>query len=211
MCIDFDSMRFNESSCKVSIAGGFKYATSLYYSVLKGLLFPWLTSIAPSLSLSFCVCLSFHRVFNSSSRSLFISTGIVIAFDTMAYFGFRFAHPQKMPDPSKSMPTIQWMRWWDPKTHTNNLLNAPKIIWTLLMREIKDVRANTVIVLSTNPTHTHTRKNKPRNIHRIDGIDGTMKSHKWMNSIAGNMNCQLNYENRRCCTLRLNVWFMNIY
>lgn len=110
-------------------------------------------------SLFLCVSLVPLR-FHSSSRSLFICTGIVIAFDTMAYFGFRFAHPQKMPDRSKSMPTIQWMRWWDPKTHTNNLLNAPKIIWTLLMREIKDVRAHTVIVLSTNPTHTHTHTSK---------------------------------------------------
>lgn len=166
-----------------------------------------------SIFVSLFLCVSFvPSRFHSSSRSLFICTGIVIAFDTMAYFGFRFAHPQKMPDPSKSMPTIQWMRWWDPKTHTNNLLNAPKIIWTLLMREIKDVRAHTVIVLSTNPTHTHSHKQKMSHETYIgDGIDGTMKAHKWMNSIAGNMNCQLNYENRRCCTLRLNVWFMNIY
>lgn len=65
---------------------------------------------------------------------------------------------------------------------------------------------------AVNKPDTHSHKQKTSHGTYIDdGIDGTMKSHKWMNSIAGNMNCQLNYENRRCCTLRLNVWFMNIY
>lgn len=53
-------------------------------------------------------------------------------------------------------------------------------------------------------THSHEQK-MSHETYIGDGIDGTMKAHKWMNSIAGNMNCQLNYENRRCCTLRLNV------
>lgn len=47
MCINFDSMRINESSCKCRLQTILTYQSA--QDVFKGLLFPWLTSIALAL------------------------------------------------------------------------------------------------------------------------------------------------------------------
>lgn len=168
MCIDFDSMRINESSCKCRLQTILTYQSA--QNVFKGLLFPWLTSIALAL------IVHLYR----DCRHIWYDSLVEYGW---FWFGLHNGKCQQV-NANNSMNAMMI------RNHTRNFISADiEIAWNIqwLPWRNEDDEEN-----STRIVNEHYNK---KNCVNDDG-----DAHKWMN-MSCNMNCQLNYENRRQSTV----------
>lgn len=128
MCIDFDSMRFNESSCvKCRLQAVWSTHCDVQYMCVVVL-----NSFIPMIDIdcSFASSLALWRLSfapRALARTSFARELSSWHLIRMAYFGVWFAHTniymnktkKKCQPISHPMPTIQWMRWWSKTKQTD--------------------------------------------------------------------------------------------